>query len=108
MCCPIRLSLVLVLAAIPVQAASVVQFDVRSARSGPWSDPKTWEKGRAPRSGDNVQVRPGDVVTYDALSDDAVRVLHVAGTLTFAREKSTRLNVGLLKVLPGDTCSEDG
>src|SRR5437867_3432028 len=77
-----------------------VQFDVQSARSGKWSDPNTWLNKRAPKSGDNVQIRPGHVVTYDANSEDAVRVLHVAGTLTFARDKSTRLDVGLLKVSP--------
>src|SRR6185436_17936992 len=30
------------------------------------------------------------------------------GTLTFVRDKSTRLNVGLLKVQPGEEGSEDG
>src|SRR6185295_7791295 len=69
---------------------------------------RTWLDKRAPRAGDNVQVRTGHVVTYDANSDEAVRVLHVAGTLTFARDKSTRLNVGLLNVQPGNGCSDDG
>ncbi len=76
-------------------AASAVHFDARSARSGRWSDVSTWVNARPPKAGDNVQVRTGHAVTYDANSDEAVRVLHVAGTLTFAREKSTRLNVGL-------------
>src|SRR5262245_36813823 len=89
-------------------ASSLVRFDVRSARSGKWSDPETWLDKRAPHAGDNVQVRPGHVVTYDARADDAVRVLHVAGMLTFSRDKSTRLNVGLLKVAPGIECDEDG
>jgi hypothetical protein len=105
---PLRLALLLLLAVVSARAASVVQFEVRSARSGKWSDASTWLGQRAPRAGDNVQVRTGHVVTYDANSDEAVRVLHVAGTLTFARNKSTRLNVGLLKVQPGDECSEDG
>ena len=100
--------MVLLLAAISARAASVVQFDVRSARSGKWSDANTWVDKRAPRAGDNVQVRTGHVVTYDATSDDAVRVLHVAGTLTVVRNQSTRLNVGLLKIQPGEECSEDG
>jgi hypothetical protein len=105
---PIRLALLLLLAVVPLRAASAVQFEVRSARSGKWSDASTWLGKRAPRAGDNVQVRTGHVVTFDANSDEAVRVLHVAGTLTFARDKSTRLNVGLLKVQPGEECSEDG
>jgi len=91
------------------QAASpVVQFGARSARSGRWSDPATWAGRRVPRSGDSVQVRAGHVVTYDVNSQDAVRVLHVAGTLKFARERSTRLDVGLLKVQPSEQCNEDG
>ena len=89
-------------------AAPVVQFDVRSAWSGKWSDAKTWADGRIPRSGDNVQIRGGHVVTYDVNSDTPVRVLHVAGTLSFARDKSTRLDVGLLKVTSDEECSEDG
>jgi hypothetical protein len=98
-----------VAAVVAAQAASpVVHFDVRSARNGRWSDAKTWVDGRAPRAGDNVQVRGGHVVTYDVSSDAALRVVHVAGTLTFARDKSTRLNVGLLKVSPDEECSEDG
>ena len=86
----------------------MVQFDVRSARSGKWSNASTWADQRLPRFGDNVQIRTGHVVTYDVNSDEAVRVLHVAGTLTFARNQSTQLNVGLLKVQPGEECSEDG
>jgi hypothetical protein len=105
---PILLMLAWLSANFATQAASVVRFDVRSARSGKWSDANTWMDKRVPRAGDNVQVRTGHVVTFDANSDDAVRVLHVAGTLTFARDKSTLLNVGLLKVQPGEECSEDG
>jgi hypothetical protein len=47
-------------------------------------------------------------VTYDLDSTQAVRVVHVAGTLAFARDRSTRLNVGLLKIQPGEACAEDG
>src|SRR6185295_20353446 len=89
-------------------ASPVVQFDVLSARSGVWSDANTWIDKRVPRSGDNVQIRGAHTVTYDVNSEDTVRVLHVAGTLKFTREKSTRLNVGLLKVSPGAECDEDG
>src|SRR5258705_5824409 len=101
--------LLLLAATAAAEAASpVVQFEVRSMRSGKWSEARTWVNGRAPRSGDNVQVRNGHVVTYDANSDDAIRVLHVAGTLRFAQNKSTQLKVGLLKVAPGEECGEDG
>ena len=98
-------ALLLSLTLVSARAASVA-FDARSANSGKWSDASTWVNERAPRAGDNVQIRAGHVVIYDA--DETVRVLHVGGTLTFARDKSTQLNVGLLKVLPGDQCNDDG
>src|SRR5262249_53579266 len=85
-----------------------VRFQARTARSGNWSQASTWVNKRAPQAGDNVQIRTGHVVTYDGNTSNAVRVLHVAGRLTFARDKSTRLDVGLLKVQAGDDCGEDG
>ena len=36
---------------------------------------------------------PGDVK-----SEQALRVIHIAGTLTFARNKDTRLNAGLIRI----------
>ena len=41
-------------------------------------------------------------------SDQAIRAIYVAGTLTFARDKTTRLDVGLIKVQPGEEYSEEG
>jgi hypothetical protein len=97
-------------AAAPVAAAGApVTFNVRSAGSGPWSAAQTWEGGRAPGRGDFVQVRAGHAVTYDVDSDVPIRMVHVAGTLTFARDRDTRLDVGLLKVQRGeDDVVEDG
>ncbi len=89
-------------------SADGVTFNTRSAHSGNWSDPATWEGGKAPKAGDVVQVRTGHKVVYDVDSDVALRMVHVAGTLTFSREKSTRLDVGLLKVQAGEVCAEDG
>jgi hypothetical protein len=83
-------------------------FQSRSARSGPWSDHRTWENGRMPAAGDRVQVRSGHAVTYDVHSNAALRFVHVAGRLTFSREKSTLLDVGLLKIEPGETTTEAG
>jgi hypothetical protein len=80
----------------------------RSAKSGAWSDPATWEKGAVPGAGSRVQVRTGHAVLYDLDSDQAIRSIHVAGTLSFARDRNTRLDVGLIKVQPGDDPSEDG
>ncbi len=89
-------------------AAEPVVFDARTAHGGKWSDAQTWEGGRKPQAGDFVQVRAGHVVTYDVNSDAALRMLHVAGKLTFSREVSTLLDVGLIKVEPGETTTEDG
>jgi len=98
---------VLLFAAVTLAAEPVV-FNARTAQSGPWSDAQSWEGKRQPMAGDFVQIRAGHVVTYDANSDTALRMIHVAGTLTFSREKSTQLVVGLLKIEAGDTTTEDG
>ena len=92
---------------VPVVGADV-QFTVRSVKDGAWSDPATWTGGHVPQSGDVVQVRAGEMVTYDVISDATIRMIHVAGCLTFARDRYTRLDVGLIKIQPGETASEDG
>jgi len=81
---------------------------IRSARSGPWSAPATWEGGKVPPAGSRVQVREGHTVTYDLRSDRVIRSIHVAGILRFASDGDTRLDVGLIKIQPGDDASEDG
>ena len=81
---------------------------VRSADSGPWSAPATWEGGKVPAAGVKVQIREGHTVTYDVKSDQVIRSLHVAGTLTFAPDRDTRLDGGLIKIQAGDDASEDG
>ena len=85
-----------------------VTFSIRSAQSGHWSDPTTWSPQRIPMSGDRVLVRRGDHVTYDVSSDEQIRLLQVVGTLAFSRERSTLLDVGILKVQDSDECSESG
>src|SRR6185295_3568430 len=77
-------------------------------QSGKWSDAQTWVGSRQPQTGDFVQVRAGHAVTYDVHSNVALRMLHVAGTLTFSRDVSTLLDVGLIKIEPGETTTEDG
>src|SRR5262249_13987981 len=81
---------------------------VRSARSGLWSSPATWVGAKVPVAGASVQVRAGHTVIYDLNSDQAIRAIQVAGMLTFARDRSTRLDVGLIKIQAGDDASEDG
>jgi hypothetical protein len=73
---------------------------VRSSRSGPWSDPGTWESGRVPGAGARVQVRVGHTVIYDVDSAQPIRSIHVTGILAFAVDRDTRLDVGLIKVQP--------
>ncbi len=81
---------------------------IRSAGSGPWSATTTWEGGAVPAAGARVQVRAGHTVRYDVASDAVIRSIHVAGNLTFARDRDTRLAVGLIKIQAGDDASEDG
>jgi hypothetical protein len=81
---------------------------IRSARSGPWSVSSTWEGGRVPPAGARVQIRPGHTVRYDLNSDQAIRSIHVGGVLTFARDRDTRLDVGLIKIQAGEDASENG
>jgi hypothetical protein len=81
---------------------------IRSAQSGPWSAPATWEGGKVPTAGTKVQVRAGHTVVYDVKSDEIIRSLHLAGVLTFAHDKDTRLDVGLIKIQAGDDTSEEG
>ena len=106
----IRIALGLVLAGSVVAAdgqAAVPEL-VRSARGGPWSAPQTWENGKVPGAGARVQVRAGHTVTYDVKSDAVIRSIHVAGTLTFARDRDTRLDVGLIKIRAGDDAGANG
>jgi hypothetical protein len=81
---------------------------LRSAKSGPWSAAATWEGNQVPPTGSKVQIRQGHTVTYDLADGPAIRFIHVAGSLTFARDKNTRLEVGLIAIQPGDDASENG
>src|SRR5262245_55096942 len=81
---------------------------LRSAKSGPWSTAATWEGGKAPTAGARVHIRTGHAVVYDVKSDAVIRSIHVAGTLSFAADRDTLLNVGLIKVQVGDDASENG
>ena len=79
----------------------------RSKQSGPWSAADTWEGGKVPGAGARVQIRSGHTVTYDVQSDEVIRAINVAGTLAFARDRDTRLDVGLIKIEAGDAYSEE-
>jgi hypothetical protein len=92
----------------PSKAASVRPSVITSAQSGLWSSPATWKDGRIPRAGARVLIRTGHRVVYDSRSDQAIRAIIIAGTLTFAPDKDTRLDVGLIKIQAGEELSEEG
>jgi RNA polymerase sigma factor (sigma-70 family) len=97
------------LAAEPADKAKALDTPlIRSAKSGPWSAPATWEGGKVPAALARVQVRTGHAVVYDVKSEQVLRSVHVAGILRFAPDRDTRLDVGLIKIQPGDDASEDG
>jgi len=81
---------------------------VRSAQSGPWSATATWAGGKIPAAGESVQIQTGHAITYDMESAQAIRAIFIAGRLSFAPDRDTRLEVGLIKVQPGDDTSEEG
>ncbi len=95
-------------AANAVHAHAHVHFTIESAKSGAWSDAKTWKPQRLPKSGDRVKINRGTTVVYDVASKEVLRLLQVVGTLRFARDRDTLLNVGVLKVQNNETCSESG
>ena len=80
----------------------------QTAGSGAWSSPETWKSGNVPAAGAKVLIRAGHRVVYDAHSDDVIRCINIAGELVFATEKDTLLNVGLIKIQPGEEYSEEG
>lgn len=88
----------------PAQPAAVI----RSAKSGLWSDAGTWEGKAVPGAGSRVLIRAGHRIEYDRKSDAVIRGINIAGTLAFAPDKDTLLNVGLIKIQPGEEYSEEG
>lgn len=81
---------------------------IASAKSGPWSAPGTWVGNAVPGAGSRVVVRTGHAVVYDVKSDAVVRGITVSGSLVFATDRDTVLNVGLVTIQAGDRYVEDG
>ena len=81
---------------------------IRSAASGAWSLPATWEGGQVPAAGARVLIQRGHRVVYDVKSEETIRVMRIAGTLSFAHDRDTRLNAGLIRIEDGDDVSEEG
>jgi hypothetical protein len=81
---------------------------VRTAKSGNWSAPGTWDGNRVPAAGDRVLIRSEHAVVYDANCKDVIRGVSVSGKLAFAPDKDTRLEVGLIVIQAGDVYTEEG
>jgi G8 domain len=94
--------------AVPLTVLAADPIVIRSAKSGPWSANATWESNEIPGAGSRVLIRGGHQVLYDIKSDAVIRGINVAGTLVFATDRNTLLNVGLIKIQPGDDYSEEG
>jgi hypothetical protein len=60
-------SLVVLLPALVAAEGKPIPL-IRSARSGPWSAPVTWEGGKVPGAGGKVLVRQGHTLRYDVSS----------------------------------------
>jgi hypothetical protein len=104
-----KLSLALLSLACAAGASAVEKPTVvTSAKSGAWSAPGTWNTGQVPGAGDRVLIRSGDSVSYDADSHAVIRGIVVSGTLRFAHDRNTRLDVGLIAISAGDSYSEEG
>jgi hypothetical protein len=61
-----------------------------------------------PQRGDRVVIRSGHEVIYDLDSREVIRLVQIAGTLSFARDKNTRLSAGLITVTAAEEPSEEG
>ena len=103
-----QLLMAIALIALSAAARGADTIWIRTANSGPWSAASTWEGGQVPAAGARVHVKVGHVIVYDVKSDAALRAVYVAGTLRFATDKDTRLDVGVLKVEAGSEPTEEG
>jgi hypothetical protein len=79
-----------------------------TAQSGPWSAVSTWQGRKVPEAGARVHIRTGHAVVYDIKSDLPIRAVCIAGRLSFAPDRDTQLNVGVLKIEAGDEPTEEG
>ena len=81
---------------------------VTSARSGNWSDPDTWVGQHLPEPFHAVKIRPGHRVVYDIETKMPFRAVHIGGQLEFSRDRSTRLDCGLIRIQAGEDVLEEG
>ncbi|HAH44030.1 G8 domain-containing protein [Gimesia sp.] len=81
---------------------------IRSAQNGLWSSPETWESGKVPGAGAQVLVQRDHQIVYDLDSKEVIRGIQISGKLTFASDRNTRLEVGLIRIEQLDHYCEDG
>jgi hypothetical protein len=102
------ISVLMALLMVASVSSSANANPVRTVKSGNWSDPSTWESKTIPKAGDKVVIRMGHKILYDVSSTEVIRGLQVGGELRFDPTKNTRLEIGLIRVQPGDEYSEEG
>ena len=85
-----------------------LEFQIRSVKSGNWSDVKTWKPSRLPRAGERVLIGKGTHVVYDIENKTVLRLVQVTGHLEFSRKRNTELNTALLTVKNDEMCLESG
>ena len=81
---------------------------IKSTGSGNWSSPDVWSTGAVPQAQSKVLIQRGHSIRYDIESSEVIRGIQISGELLFARDRNTRLEVGLLRVEDLDHYSEDG
>src|SRR5215203_1777675 len=86
---------------IPDFSLDSTRTTVRSAQSGVWSNPATWQGGRVPNGNQIVRIVLGHAVTIDDTAAVAY-TLAVDGKLAFAANTNTRLKVTNLQVMAGE------
>lgn len=77
--------------------------NISSVANGPWSSADAWSTGKVPAAGDAVLITAGTRVSYDVVSDAAVRCVDVEGVLAFRTDTNTRMTVGTITVLDTGT-----
>jgi len=75
--------------------------EISTVRSGRWSDRGVWSARRLPARGESVIVGAGHDVIYDIHSDVEIGRLMIQGSLRFARDRSTRLDIGNIVISRG-------
>ena len=81
---------------------------IHSAQSGPWSSAETWQGGKVPGAGAQVLIQRDHQIVYDVDSKDVIRGIQISGTLKFASDRNTRLEVGLIRIEDLDHYCEEG